>query len=283
MHAVFDGPVLPPTRAVALPAGEVQLRDISGPAGAPTVVLLHGWTATTDINFYRCYAPLAEHVRVLAFDQRGHGTGIRTSRPFRLPDCAGDVIALADAEGLARFVAVGYSMGGAVAQLLAKSNADRLQGIVLCSTAARFSGQPINRLSFAGLAGTAALARLTPGPARRRVMERWFSQRRDGSWQPWAIVSARSNDWRMGLEAGAALGAFNSSSWLPTLNVPASVVITELDDVVPPARQHELATLLDADEYMLRSGHDAAVVSAEAFSSLVVQAVHTVMARDTAR
>ena len=282
-HAVTGGPVLPATRTVSLPAGSVELRDVPGPPGAPTVVLLHGWTATADINFYRCYAPLSQHFRVLAFDHRGHGNGIRSARPFRLPDCADDVIALADIEGLDRFVAVGYSMGGAVAQLLAKSNPDRVRGIVLCSTAARFNGQPINRLSFAGLAGLAALARLTPDTTRRRVMERWFTQRRGGDWQPWAIDAALANDWRMVLEAGAALGAFNSTSWLPTINVPASVVITERDDVVPLARQLELATLLDADEYTLDAGHEAAVAVAEAYSARVVSAVHSVIDRDSTR
>jgi len=282
-RAVTGGPVLPATRTVSLPAGSVELRDVPGPPGAPTVVLLHGWTATADINFYRCYAPLSQHFRVLAFDHRGHGSGIRSARPFRLPDCADDVIALADIEGLDRFVAVGYSMGGAVAQLLAKSNPDRVRGIVLCSTAARFNGQPINRLSFAGLAGLAALARLTPDTTRRRVMERWFTQRRGGDWQPWAIDAALANDWRMVLEAGAALGAFNSTSWLPTINVPASVVITERDDVVPLARQLELATLLDADEYTLDAGHEAAVAVAEAYSARVVSAVHSVIDRDSTR
>lgn len=282
-HAVTGGPTLPATRTVSLPAGVVELRDVPGPAGAPTVVLLHGWTATADINFYRCYEPLSEHFRVLAFDHRGHGHGIRSARPFRLPDCADDVIALADLEGIDRFVALGYSMGGAIAQLLAKSSPDRVRGVVLCSTAARFTGQPINRLSFAGLAGLAALARVTPGSTRRRVMERWFTQRRDGDWQPWAIEAALANDWRMVLEAGAALGAFNSTSWLPTVSAPASVVITERDDVVPPARQHELATLLDADEFTLDAGHEAAVAVAEAFSAHVVSAVHSVIERDQTR
>lgn len=282
-QAATGGPVLPATRTVSLPAGDVQLRDIPGPAGAPTVVLLHGWTATADINFYRCYEPLAEHFRILAFDHRGHGRGIRSTRPFRLPDCADDVIALADVEGIDRFVAVGYSMGGAVAQLLAKSNPDRVSGVVLCSTAARFTGQPINRLNFAGLAGFAALARVTPGATRRRVMERWFTQRRDGDWQPWAIEAALANDWRMVLEAGAALGAFNSTSWLPTVSVPASVVITERDDVVPPRRQRELAGLLDADEYTLDAGHEAAVAVAEDFSALVIRAVGSVIERESAR
>ena len=28
------------------------MRTANGPVGAPTVLLLHGWTATADLNFY---------------------------------------------------------------------------------------------------------------------------------------------------------------------------------------------------------------------------------------
>ena len=91
-----------------LPAGRVVVRELSGPQGAPTIVLLHGLGVTADINFFRCYQALGEQFRVLAFDHRGHGDGLRTRRPFRLSDCADDVAAMADIVGVDRFVTVGY-------------------------------------------------------------------------------------------------------------------------------------------------------------------------------
>ena len=45
---------------------------IAGPPRAPTVVMLHGWTATADLNFFTCYRPLADHYRVV---------GVRPSWP----------------------------------------------------------------------------------------------------------------------------------------------------------------------------------------------------------
>src|SRR5262245_24300316 len=126
-----DPPGFPPRVPVALTAGTVTVRDLPGPAGAPVLVLLHGWTATADLNFFRAYGALAEQFRVVAFDHRGHGTGIRARTPVSLEDCADDVVALADAIGVDRFVAVGYSMGGAIAQLLARRHRVRLDGLVL--------------------------------------------------------------------------------------------------------------------------------------------------------
>ena len=246
------------------------------------MVLLHGWTATADINFYRCYGPLGDRLRVLAFDHRGHGDGIRTRRPFRLADCAADVVALADMLGVEGFIPVGYSLGGTIAQLLAKNHAARVRGVVLCSTAARFSGQPINRLSFAGLTGAAALARVTPAAARRRLVERWFTHSREGAWQAWAIEIALAHDWRMVLEAGAALGTFDSTSWLGTLPMPASVLLTERDEVVPVSRQRELALLLrDVEVFALDAGHEAAVGASDRFVPMLTRAIDSVIARSS--
>ena len=101
------------------------MRELPGPPGAPVVILLHGWTATADLNFFTCYSALGEHFRVVALDHRGHGRGIRSSRPFRLSDCADDVAALADVLGIATFIPVGYSMGGTIAQLMWKRQIGR--------------------------------------------------------------------------------------------------------------------------------------------------------------
>src|SRR5690606_7882613 len=146
-----------------------RLREVPGPPGAPTIVLLHGWTSTADLNFFRCYTPLGARYRVLAFDHRGHGHGLRTRASFRLEDCADDVVAMADAMALDRFVAVGYSMGGPVAQLLWHRHPERVAALVLCATAARFNAERRERRTFLQLGGLARLARFTPQQARNRL------------------------------------------------------------------------------------------------------------------
>jgi 3-oxoadipate enol-lactonase len=111
-------------------------------------------------------------------------------------------------------------------------------------------------------------------------MERWFRQRRQGDWHPWAIEAALAHDWRMVLEAGAALGAFNATGWLGDLTMPASVVLTTRDDVVPPPRQHELATLLrDAAVFPLDANHDVAVSAAGRFVGTITDAIDSVVER----
>src|SRR5947209_14730309 len=110
---------MPPARTVRLAGrGEFFLRDTGG--DGPAVMLLHGWMASGDLNWCGAYADLvAAGYRVLAIDHRGHGRGLRPIVPFRLADCAADAAAVLRQLDLAPALAVGYSMGGAIAQLVA--------------------------------------------------------------------------------------------------------------------------------------------------------------------
>jgi 3-oxoadipate enol-lactonase len=273
-------PPLPEGRSVDLRGGPVFLREIPGPAGAPAIVLLHGWTATADLNFFRCYEPLGEHFRVLAFDHRGHGRGIRSRRAFRLEDCADDVVALADALGIERVVPVGYSMGGAVAQLAWRRHPERVAGLVLCATAPHFNRLRNERLSFLGLQGLAAVARLTPAQLRRWLSGQLYLQRKTSTWDPWAVQEAARHDWRMVLEAGRALGRFRSDEWLGEIDVPTSVVITMKDHVVPVRRQMLLfEEIPTAAAFRVDGLHDAAIAVAERFTTTAVAALHSVVER----
>ena len=73
------GPSLPPGEFIDLPErGRLFVRRTAGPPGSPTVVLLHGWTVTADLNWYPAFEPLSQRASVVAFDHRGHGQGLAT-------------------------------------------------------------------------------------------------------------------------------------------------------------------------------------------------------------
>ena len=83
-------PAVPPTwlpaaRIVAVPGrGEVFCRTHERPEGGPTLLLLHGWTASADVQFATIYQALMARYSFVAVDHRGHGRGIRSDQPFRL-------------------------------------------------------------------------------------------------------------------------------------------------------------------------------------------------------
>lgn len=275
------GPELPLGAAIELPGrGTTFARMLPGPHEAPTVVLLHGWTASADLNFFTCYEPLAHHYRVIALDHRGHGRGIRSRKVFRLEDCADDAVALCDELGIDRFVPIGYSMGGTIAQLLWRRHPERVQGLVLAATSGYFRTSRQERLGFFGLSGLAALARLTPAQARRWLTDQVYLQRKSASWEPWAIQEASLHDWRTVLEAGRAIGSYDAREWLGEIDVPTSVVITMSDRVVPTRRQIRLFEAIPgAEAFRVDGDHDAVVSRAERFVPTLQRAVHSVLER----
>lgn len=256
------------------------MRELPGPAGAPTIVLLHGWTATADLNWFTCYQALGQRYRVIAYDHRGHGRGLRTRKSFRLEDCADDAVAVADALGVDSFIPVGYSMGGPIAQLVWQRHRDRVDGLVLCATAPYFAARRPERLSFLGLTGLAALARVTPAQARKWITDQVYLQRKSQALADWAVEQISSHDWRMVLEAGRAIGEFSSTDWIGDVDVPTSVVITMRDPVVPPRRQVRLFEWIPgADAFRVDGAHDAVVAKSRRFVPQLIRAIDSAVAR----
>ena len=283
--AASQAPKLPHGAAMELPGrGTTFVRTMDGPAGAPTVLLLHGWTATADLNWFTCYHPLSEHYRVVALDHRGHGRGIRSRKAFRLEDCADDAVAVCDQLGIDRFVPIGYSMGGPVAQLVWQRHPERVRALVLCATAPYFRNSRNERIGFIGLSGMAALARLTPLQARQWLTEQVYLQRKTEQWEPWAVQEASLHDWRMVLEAGGAIGRFDSREWLGGLDVPASVVITMRDRVVPVRRQVRLFETIDsAEAFRVDGDHDSIASLPERFVPTLLRAIESAVERSKVR
>jgi len=283
MSSVTPPVPLPAGRPVLLPGrGQTFVREAPGPPGAPALLLLHGWTVTADLNWFACYAPLAEHFRVVAMDHRGHGQGIRSRRPFRLEDCADDAAALAAELGIRRLIPVGYSMGGPVAQLLWRRHPDLVAGMVLSATACNFSSPDArSRVYFSALLGLSVAARITPAHVRRQVADNLIRRRLQGAaLADWGQSEMERGDATAVLEAGWAIGRFDSSGWIGETTVPAAVVVTMLDQVVSPRRQQALAAAIPGARLLEVEGdHGACVTDAPRFVPALLDACTDVATR----
>jgi pimeloyl-ACP methyl ester carboxylesterase len=271
---------VPDGRFVELPdRGTTFIRDAAGPPGASTVVLLHGLSATGGLNWLWCFEPLSTRYRVIAIDHRGHGHGIGTRR-FRLADCADDVAALAGVLGIEQLTAVGYSMGGPIAQLLWHRHRSLVTGLVLCATSRNFRSQR-SQLAFSLMPFITAALRSTPGVARRAVMSRILEQRMAGiPAREWVMDEMQSSDPAAIAEAAAAIGRFSSREWIGEVDVPTTVVITEQDRLVPPERQRRLAASIPGARIVSVQGdHGVCVANPRAFVPALMQACSTVSSR----
>ena len=251
-----------PARTLIVPdRGELFVRD-SGPTRPPThpppatppnypdgpvVMLLHGWVASADLNWCGAYDALtAAGYRVLAIDHRGHGRGLRPLVPFRLTDCAGDAAAVLRTLGVAPAIVVGYSMGGAIAQLMARDHPDVVSGLVLSGTAQHWQ-DPETRRAFKALGLVGVLLSLAPRWTWRAGLRRVGLG--DSPQNAWVLSEMMRHSVPDLIEAGRELSRFDSRPWLRPLPIPTAVVLTTKDDAVPPAKQRDLAATLGAQVF----------------------------------
>ena len=84
--------------------------------------------------------PIAQHFKILAYDQRGLGQTSRPDIPYTMVDYAEDANALLDAVGWDRCLVMGISFGGMVAQEFALRYPDRVERLVLACTSSGGAG-----------------------------------------------------------------------------------------------------------------------------------------------
>ena len=229
---------MPPARTVLVPGrGEFFIRDTGG--DGPPVILLHGWLVSADLNWCGAYGALVEAgYRVLAIDHRGHGRGLRPLVPFRLADSAADAAEVLRRLGLAPATVVGYSMGGAIAQLVARDHPDVVAGVVLSGTAQHWQ-DPEPRRAFKTMGILGLGLSLAPRTFWRLGFRRAGLPRNQRTvWVQSELMRQSARDMA---EAGRELGRFDSRPWLGGVRAPIAVVITTRDRVVLVRKQRELA------------------------------------------
>jgi 3-oxoadipate enol-lactonase len=270
---------MPPARTVLVPGrGELFMRDSRG--DGPVVLLLHGWFATADLNWCGAYGDLVEAgYRVLAIDHRGHGRGLRSMARFRLADCAADAAAALRTLDTGPAVVVGYSMGGAIAQLVARDHADVVSGLVLSGTAQHWQDPETRRVWRAmGVLGfTLSVApRLSYRSGFRRL------GLRDPRVTAWLLSELERHSARDVAEAGRELGRFDSRPWLGTVTVPAAVVLTTRDTAVAPRKQQALAEALRARVFEVALDHMALPTQGAVYNPALLAAIEHVRTGDRA-
>src|SRR5205807_9617045 len=218
---------MPPARTLLVPGrGEMFLRDSGG--DGPVVMLLHGWIATADLNWCAAYGPLIDAgYRVLAIDHRGHGRGLRPLVRFRLADCAGDGAAVLRELGAAPALVVGYSMGGAIAQLMARDHPDVASGVILSGTAQHWQ-DPQTRRTWRAMGVLGLLLSVAP-----RQFWSWGFRRvgmPENERTVWVQSELMRNSARDIAEAGRELGRCDSRPCLSGVTVPVAGLLATRDE-----------------------------------------------------
>ncbi|MCF1742538.1 alpha/beta fold hydrolase [Paradevosia shaoguanensis] len=111
--------------------------DIAGEEHEDTIIVLHGGRGIGDHRGdFQAFAPLTDHYRVIAYDQRGCGESSLTP-PYTFEQFADDLEAFRQYFlGDRKLILIGGSFGGMIALTYAVKYGDKLSHLILRGTAA---------------------------------------------------------------------------------------------------------------------------------------------------
>ncbi len=208
---------------------------------------------------------------------------------YRLEQCADDVAALAAVLGIERFIAVGYSMGGLIAQLCWRRHPELTAGLVLCASARSIAGSPWARwvtlmMPAMMMPAVAAAAGSMPGMDGLRadvIGGQLLGQDGNRAGRTWALDQMRRTSLLTALYAVSAVYAFDSHDWIGGIDVPTAVIITRYDRVVSAARQRRLAAAVPgALAYDIDGDHGVFLTAPGRFTATLLAACEAICSDD---
>jgi 3-oxoadipate enol-lactonase len=243
--------------------------DSTGDERAP--VLLLGCSLGTAIAMWEPQvAPLAEHLRVICYDHRGHGASPVPPGPYEIEDLGRDVLALMDRLGVERASFGGVSLGGMVAMWLGANAPDRVERLVLCCTSAHMppASAWAERAAKVRAAGTTEVV-------ADAVVERWLSPGfadAHPDTQAWLRSMLLATDADGYAACCGAIERMDLRAALPSIAAPTLVVSGADDQAAPPEHQAALADAIPAArlETLAPAAHIASVERADEVTELIL-------------
>jgi 3-oxoadipate enol-lactonase len=239
--------------------------ELNGPESAPPVVFIHA--LGTNLSLWDAVVARLPPLRILSYDQRGHGRSDVPTPPYAMGTLVRDAERIIDHFKLKDAVVVGLSAGGMVAQGLAVKRLDLVRGLVLSNTAPRISTPEIwaSRIDLVRREGLAALA---DGSMERMLGRTW----RDNPAMPALreMLLATDPDGWMGLAAAVAGTDFYATT--ATLTLPTLAIAGSVDAATPPDMVREMADLIRGSRFhLLRgAGHLPPADQPQAFAEALV-------------
>lgn len=245
-------------------ADGIQLNvELHGPQypATPTVVLLHGWTCSIP-SWAPVIRALRDEIRVVAYDQRGHGASDTPGCDgYSIEALASDLAAVLDwaLQPGQKAVLAGHSMGGMVVMAIALQDRvlSRTSGALLASTGASNLFAEGFYLPFTGsirplvalqnwLLGSAVP--LGPGPVSylSRMLLTYLTLGPDAPAEVEAVNAAiiQACDRQARGSWGRILGSLDVTAGASALDVPAHVLVGTADRLTPPVQASRIARLL---------------------------------------
>lgn len=265
----FPGPQEPPLMLPGrtLYAGGIELfvRE-AGPPDAPTIVMVHGWGDESLVVFPRIVPLLEQDFRIVLVDNRNNGKSDHVRGSYSIADVAAELDGVLDQLEVTDATVFGFSMGGLIAQELARSHPRRVARLALSGTAAAVP--PLATVPAPVAQAGIALVRAVDRLSRSELS--WVRTRylvAVGAVAPehaaWAYAAYQNRDPELYWASAEAIANFDSRPWIGDLDLPTMVVVTALDQLMAPRAQRDLvARLADPLVHEVAGRHEAPLTHA---------------------
>ena len=243
--------------------------QITGPEDAPVLVM--GGSLGTTLGMWEGQLPLADRLRLVRFDHRGHGASPVPSEPYEIADLGRDVLELLDRLDCRRAHYCGLSLGGMVGMWLGAHAPERIDRLVLLCTAAYMPPASAwqERISVVRGAGSVE-------PLADSVVARWLTPEFAAA-HPDVRESLRTMLARTPADGYAACcGAIERMDLrgdLPAIQAATLVISGQQDPSTPPEQQQLIAAAIPGARHEIVSpaAHAAAVEQPERVNQLILE------------
>ena len=189
---------------------------------------------------------LSRFARVVIFDKRGQGLSDRTSGVAPLEERMDDVRAVMDAIGSQRAVLCGFSEGSAMSILFAATYPERVSHLILIGGFVR-SGFAISEEAY-GAALTSSIAAWGTGQSMKHVIG--TRTKTSVKWRYWASTNVSRPVPALTRRSRLMNRRIDVGSILPSVRVPALVLHSRADAIVPAAEGRKLAAAIPGAKYI---------------------------------
>lgn len=237
----------------------------------PTVLLIHGWLGNRTF-WERQVTALRDRFTVVTVDLRGHGESSPPRSGYTIGAMAADLEQLVRALGAQRIALVGWSMGGLIAQELARRLGDRASALVLVCTTAGGLTDPKN--PHANAATTAEMQTAVAADFRafvRGFAANLFKAGAESPLVPWAVSQMQKTPPHVAEACLEGILAVDGRAKLAAIRTPTLVVHGRHDLLFPVAMAEELAKGIPTAQLALfeDSGHSPNLEEPERFNEVV--------------
>lgn len=250
--------------------------------GAP-LVLIMGWTASSESWDPRLLEELSRFYTVIVFDNRGTGRSDKPDVEYSIGMMTDDVAGLLEAVNIQKAHVLGFSMGGMIAQELALRNPEKVSSLILCGT----SCGGLDSVQMKQETQKAASTIMNPPPEMRmdEVMmlfmrliytPRYIQENKEDIVKAWMSMKYPTPPYVYERQF-QAVSKYDAYDRLPDIRVPTLVLTGEEDVMIPPENSRTLADRIP--DAQLRTFKDAAHMFLEEVREQAVSVILNFLSR----